>query len=230
MKRCVLITWTTLSVTVLFFTAIVMSQPSSFPKTRGAARQAMRDGNFRDAYDALRQLCLDPRNDDLVAADLPLAVQCLQRLNRVAETDALIEATVETHAAKWRLLESAADVYRDLPHFGFVVGGKLERGSRRGGGQYVLTGERDRVRSLQLMVQAEQQVATIDDKARAGQFYLNLADHLLGQRNYVEAWRLQYLTDLTVLPDFTESLFQPFSYSPGAPADEKGNPVYHTSV
>ena len=49
---------------------------------------------------------------------------------------------------------------------------------------------------------------------------------LLNGAGYHEPWRLQYLTDLTQLPDYEEG----YGYggnSRGAPVDAKGNPVYY---
>ena len=44
--------------------------------------------------------------------------------------------------------------YASSEHYGFIVAGKFYRGNHRGGGRYVGTMERDRVRALQLMQQA----------------------------------------------------------------------------
>ena len=50
---------------------------------------------------------------------------------------------------------------------------------------------------------------------------------LLNNRGYYEAWRLQYLTDLTKLPDYEDGYFYYREYN-GAPVDAEGKPVYHT--
>ncbi len=195
---------------------------------RKQAQQAMRNGNFRDAYEGLRKLALDPANDPaLVGTDLQNAIACLRRLNRIHEADQLIERAVEVHAGNWRLLWAAAKLYSGLPHQGFIIGGEFRRGPHRGGGQMVTCTERDRVRALQLMQQAIP-LALKDEAGRreAGGFFLDLARMLLGNRGYREAWRLQSLTDLNTLPDYQPG-WSPYRSPQGAPVDEQGNPVFH---
>jgi len=92
--------------------------------------------------------------------------------------------------------------------------------------------ERDRIRALQLMQQALPLVAEENDKPAAGQFYMDLANQLMGNRGWSLAWRLQYLSDLTELPDYDEGYYGGWYYhgrgqTRGAPVDEKGKPVYH---
>ena len=65
-----------------------------------------------------------------------MAVDCLQRLNRVDEIDALLEESFAVHKANWRLLASAAQNYMNIPHQGFIVAGKFYRGNHRGGGRW----------------------------------------------------------------------------------------------
>src|SRR5262249_53892501 len=50
--------------------------------------KAHKQGNYKDAYNGLRKLALDPKSDPLkVGDDLTLAINCLQRLGRSDETD-----------------------------------------------------------------------------------------------------------------------------------------------
>ena len=85
-------------------------------------------------------------------------MQSLLRLNRTGEIDDLLEAAVKTHEglpARWWFLWHVANQYQQIPHQGFIVAGKFSRGPQRGGGgRPVNTLDRDRVRALQLMVQA----------------------------------------------------------------------------
>src|SRR5262249_25653604 len=102
------------------------------------------------------------------------------------------------------------------------------RGNKRGGGKFVNTQQRDRVRALQLMQQALPLVQQDDNKPAAAQFHLHFANMLLTGAGYHEPWRLQYLTDLGQLPDYEEGYFRYYGgNSRGAPVDENGNPVYH---
>lgn len=195
---------------------------------RQQARQAMEQGNFKDAYEQFRKLALDPEDDpSQVGNDLQAATLCLQRLNRTNEIDDFREAVIAVHKANWRLLWAAARNYMQVPHQGFLIGGKFERGPHRGGGEVVNAAQRDRVRALQLMVQAMPAVQQEPRRAEAARFYLELAQMLLEHRGQREAWRLQALTDLNVLPDYEPGWGYYGGDPRGAPVEEDGTPVYH---
>ncbi|MCI0358210.1 MAG: alpha-2-macroglobulin, partial [Planctomycetaceae bacterium] len=204
------------------------SQAPSPAELRARSTKLMNDGNFKEAYDGFRKLCLDPKTEPgQVSSDLTNAVQCLYRLGRVTEFDELVESTVAAHKENWRLLQTAANQYIQTPHQGFMIGGKYERGGHRGGGEVKNSGERDRVRALQLMQQAIPLAAKDDNKGEVSQFWLNFGELLLNHRGFYEAWRLQYLADLNTLPDYDEGYFYYREYN-GAPVDENGKPVYHS--
>ncbi len=170
---------------------------------REQAYKSYQEGNYKDAYDGYRKLALDPNDDPrLAGGDLSMATSCLQSLNRADEIDEFREAVVEVHKNNWRLLQAAAANYLNDPHYGFMVAGKFYRGNKRGGGNWVNTNERDRIRALQLMVQAMPLAQKDDDHREVGAFFLSLADMLLTNRRGGEAWRLQYLSDLKILPDY----------------------------
>lgn len=201
--------WFLLSVAVgvmaaVFGTFSVSAAPAPDQQEQRHQRRQMhndfRQGNFKDAYDGFRKLVLDP--DDAprqVGGDLDKATQCLQRLNRVDEIDALLEDAVKIHKGNWRLLYGAATQYMNIRHHGFIVAGEFQRGRKRGGGKAVNAAERDRVRALQLMVQAMPLAMKDENHAEVGNYLSALANMLLNNRGYGEAWRLQYLTDLSVL-------------------------------
>src|ERR1700733_1091459 len=70
----------------------------SIEEKRTGLYKAIDAGNWKDAYDGLRKLALDTKNDPMkVGKDLSQAILCLQRLGRVAEADAFREAVIETH-------------------------------------------------------------------------------------------------------------------------------------
>src|SRR5262245_5336921 len=131
-----------------------------------------REGNYKDAYDGLRKLALDPKNDPkLVGSDLNLAINCLQNLGRVDEIDEFREAVVTVHARNWRLLETAALSFHNSERYGYIVVGKFSRGWHRGGtGRYVSTWQRDRGRALQLMNQALPLAEKDNDKEAVAAF------------------------------------------------------------
>jgi alpha-2-macroglobulin len=195
---------------------------------RQSLYKAIEAGNFKDAYEGLRKLTLDPQDDPLkVGKDLTQAIYCLQRLGRVDEVDAFREAVIEAHKRNWRLLSTAARTFTDGEHFGFIVAGKFNRGHGRGQGRYVNAMKRDRVRGLQLLEQALPLAAKADDKEAVGEYYLQFARTLLTGGGAYEPWRLQYLSDLSQLPDYDEGYFGNYLSSRGAPVDEKGNPILY---
>ena len=202
-------------------------EPRPNPSQRQQFQKRFQEGNYKEAYDGFRKLALDPNDEPRqVGQDLQMAVQSLQQLNRVDEADTLIESVVEVHQQNWRLLWAAARQYLDLPHHGFIVAGKFYRGDKRGGGRVVNAIERDRVRALQLMAQAIPLAKQDENHAEVGDFLLGLANILLNNRGFDEAWRLQYLTDLSQLPDYEEG-WGYWREAPAAPVDEQGKPVFH---
>src|SRR5690606_38711279 len=88
--------------------ASVLSQGKKppVPQRRAAAMKQFNDGNWRDAYNSFRELCLDPANDGAeVGSDLSLGIQCLHRLGRTSECDEFLESTIAAHGKNWRLLQ-----------------------------------------------------------------------------------------------------------------------------
>lgn len=195
---------------------------------RESLQKAFRAGNYKVAYDGLRPLVLDPKADEKkVSADFDLATNALIQLGRVAEADEFREAAVKVHAGNWRLLQTAALSFQRIDPHGYVVAGKFSRGYRRGGGRFVASMHRDRVRALQLMQEALPLVAKNADKHSAAEFYANFATLVLNGTRGHEAWRLQYLTDLSKLPDYEDGNHYYGGNSRGAPVDENGKPLYY---
>jgi uncharacterized protein YfaS (alpha-2-macroglobulin family) len=197
---------------------------------REALTKTFQAGNYKDAYTGFRKLALDSNDDPLqVGKDLELGISCLRNLGRSDEIDDFRESVIALHKDNWRLLETAARTYVESEQFGFIVAGKFYRGNKRGGGRYVNSMPRDRVRALQLMQQALALTKTENDKGALARFHLQFAKlHLTGS-GYHEPWRLQYLTDLSKLPDYEEGDYYGYRYraQPGAPVDADNNPVYH---
>ena len=203
------------------------SSDSNRTAERAHCQKLYDNGNFKDAYDGLRRLVLDSGNDSSsVVGDLNLAVTCLQQLGRVSETDELLEAGIKAHVKNWRLLEAAADNYLNAEHYGFIIAGKFSRGPHRGGGEAVNSAQRDRVRALQLMVQAIPLVKAEPRKSDVGDFWLAMSRMLLSNRGFSDAWRLGYLTELDQLPDYDQGWFGN-STPTGAPVDSDGKPIFY---
>lgn len=220
--------WCVVAAMVFGANGVLAVEAGADQSARDRSLKEMQAGNHKDAYEGFRKLALDPNDEPLkVGDDLRMGLQCLQNLNRTKETDDLLEAVIKAHQKNWRLLASAAQDYLNLQHQGFMIAGKFERGYHRGGGRNVNSVQRDRVRALQLMVQAMPLARQDDNHTAVGEFFLSLSRMLLSQRGYSEAWRLQALTDLKTLPDYEEGWWGGRGETHGAPVDEQGKPVFY---
>ena len=205
------------------------SAPSDHEIIRRQAQKAYQDGNWNDAYQLFRELGLEAVNDPkMVGRDFVQAWQCLRNMNRINELDEFREAVIEKHVDNWRLLQAAAGSFTQNNHWGYLVAGEFQRGSHRGGGKYVNTVQRDRVRAIQLMNRAL--IMTADDSAQSevANFYLEFARIILQYSGHNQSWRLQYLTDLARLPDYEPGHGYWYGgVTQGAPVDKGGNPVFY---
>jgi len=194
---------------------------------RKKAQQLQKDGNWKEALAAYRELLADEKNSGAPAADdLSRAQQCLDQLGQHAETGPLVEEAVAKRSDDWRVLQQAATIYINARKHGAIIDGIYRRGERSGSSIWLNTNDRDRVRALQLMEKAMPLVAK-DDPVTASTFYFDFSDKLLNRRTHPEAWRLQTLTDLADLPDYEEGWGYRGSNT-GAPVDEDGNPVFYS--
>jgi uncharacterized protein YfaS (alpha-2-macroglobulin family) len=208
---------------------IVAADRASHKTRRANLEKSFKAGNYRDAYDGLRKLALDPKNDPAdVGKDLQLGIRALQHLGRSDEIDGFMESVIAVHKKNWRLLQSAAQSYGSIEHYGYIVAGKFSRGWRKGGGRFVSSAQRDRGRALQLMQDALKLTGKEKDKPALADFHLAFANLLLSGAGYHEAWRLQYLTDLSKLPDYDETRYYWYrGENRGAPVDVNGQPIYY---
>lgn len=196
---------------------------------RAAAQKKYNDGNYKEAF-VLYERLLDRMDNEpgMVGNDMNMAINCLDSLNRQNETDALREKIIERHANNWQLLWIAAQSYQYADHSGYLIAGTFERGSHRGGGKYVNALDRDRVRSLQLMVRAMKIAETDGNQSVVAGFYQSFAGMwVLNRYNNQASWELQALTDLTALPDYEDGYPYGEGETRGAAVEESGNPVFY---
>ncbi|MCA8983390.1 MAG: alpha-2-macroglobulin [Planctomycetaceae bacterium] len=209
----------------------------------GDGRQAQADllfqqGNFKEALVEYRAMVTNPRTSpQAIKHALQRATNSLKRLGSEQELDILREEVARIHAARWEVLEAVALNYIQQSHQGYIVEGEFQRGNRRSseGAQYADATQRDRVRALQLMLQAMPLAKTAEPKPQ-GEFYLNFARVVLFTReNPHVSWKLQALTALDQLPDYDQQA--PYFFgrrgwgntapTRGAPVDAEGNPVFY---
>jgi hypothetical protein len=192
-----------LIVTLLLLAASAWAEDATHQQIRKKAQKAYTNGNWKDAFELYHSLSLEIKNEPkMVGKDYIQAWQCLRQLNRLNELDAFREKVIQRHADNWRLLQDAARSYSQNTHWGYMVAGEFHRGHHRGGGKYVNAIARDRVRALQLMQQAMGPAEEDPVKSEVAQFYMQFSGIIQQHRGANQAWRLQYLTDLTRLPDY----------------------------
>ena len=208
--------------------AMTASAADDLPALRKKAEQLQRDGNYKEAYEAYRALVFNKDNNPTLAAnDLSTGIQMLQNCNRVEEIDAFREDAVAANPANWMLLQKAACSLIDNSQWGYIVNGEFKRGNHRGDGRYVSSIERDRIRAMQLMAQGLPIVTKVGGSWLTAQYYQELARIILHSRSDQGAWRLQYLSDLTSLPDYDEQRYGQGDSGRGAPVNADGTPVYY---
>ena len=214
---------------LLLIATMAGAEEASHHQIRSRAQKAYTDGNWQDAFELYRQLSIDPETEPkMVGLDFTQAWQCLRQLGRLDELDDFREAVIEQHAANWRLLLAAARSLNQNTHWGYMIAGEFQRGHHRRGGKYVNAVARDRVRALQLLQQAMAPADSDPQKSEVAQFYMEFARIMLQHRGTAQAWRLQYLTDLTRLPDYEPGYGHAYgSRTQYAPVDAQGRPVYH---
>jgi len=198
---------------------------------RNERDKLVKNGLWKEALDLYRDKLL-PLSDAKSGQDLDQAVYSLRNLNEWKEFDPLIEQAIAQHPTNHWLLQEAAQSYKNAPHFGRLIAGEFERtpghwwGGRRGGpdadpeataGSAVQTHYRDRIRSLQLILQAARHAQNpIEQSSIWGTIGMTLKSN--------EAWKLQTLTPIDTLPEWGEP--GPQGGTEGAPwANDR--PVLH---
>ena len=167
-------------------------------------------GMWRDVIIQYEEKLL-PFSDAGSGSDLERAVDALGRLNAWSELDGLVERSVSALPDNASVLTSAAQVYRRAPHSGQIIAGDFKRGGGgyrygRGGpvngstgesGQSIQTDYRDKVRAIQLLQAAVGKAAFPAERILAWRV---MAATLMES----ESWKLQTLTPLEKLPEWTE--------------------------
>ncbi len=198
---------------------------ASIKSARKSAAKLQKDGNWKEAFAAYQKLLANKANGGAPAAeDLQNGSVCLANLNQYSLFDGFVEKAIAAHPDDWRILARAGRLYFHAQHYGYVIGGEFSRGRHRGGGQYVSTYERDRVRALTLFKQAYDASLDEPEKAERADFLFEFSWALMGNRGYQEAWRLQNLTNLETLPDWQDGGYHG-ARNVGAPVAKSGVPV-----
>jgi len=213
---------------LLVFTLPVFGQ-SSDQKERDAAAKLYNDGNYKEAFEAYRNLVLSKESNlEPLYNDLSMANSALSSAGNQGDMDELLEAVLRARPGQWKVNQAVGYAYSFIPHNGTIVAGKFTRGRVDGNGKYVDSTERDRIRSLQLLVEAIPMSASEPSSSARSTLFSFLSNILSRSFNGREAWMLQHLTDLSKLPDYEDyNVRYSSARSVGAPVNEKGEPVFY---
>jgi len=207
--------------TILIF-AIVVSY-STFAAENWSALERKADteyknNNWKDAFVLYKKNILENRVNPTSYSH---AVYCLKKAKLENEFDSFFTAVSKKYGKNpWMAIE-LAESKRRVSDFGYIIAGKFERGYHRGGGQRVSCLERDRVEALRLLF-------CVPQSDRTGNFYEAMDFILMWGRQYNNAWRLQYLTNLNKLPDYEKRNRYYYGYrAHGAPVGTDGKPIFY---
>ncbi len=189
-------------------------------------------GNHRDALALYQEALSNGEKFDDRRLCFAKAVECLNQLGDTAEFDRFSAAVLAQYPNDPELLTAVAKSYLNANHSGFLIGGEFIRGYSNSGGESVDGLERDRVTALRLLLKAIEKANGSTSAAHNVEIYLNLAHALRAGRSNNSVYKLQYLTDLSVMPPF-ERMYGNFFMGRinmiGAPVDRDGQPVYYRS-
>ncbi len=225
-KRCSCVLGFVVFLSVLFLSLSLRAAEPSL----AAADKLDREGNYKDACNIYAKIAFSkafPAKESAKA--LEMGVLELRRINRVRDIDRLINNSVAARPDDWPVLYSAAKMWMDVEHFGYLIGGEFVRGSHRGGGEMVNSYQRDRVLALRLFKRAAELAESAGASPRERYEILNrFAGAVMYDRGYDEAWRLQILTNLDKLPELEKNVGIYYFYSrrTGAPVNPDGSPVF----
>ena len=209
---------------VMLVFAFVQNVSTADENPHKKALALFKDRNYKDALGIFQRLATENQNIEDAVEDCNRSVDCLNNLARTNEFDAFAEKVAKDRANSWKMLKTVAESFMNIQHNGFIVAGKFERGQHRGGGELAQSFDRDRVRALQLFMQAIPVAEKEGDSAAKYGFYLSFANAVMQNQG---KWKLQYLTDITTLPDY-EKVYYGYRGSQGAPVAESGAPILYS--
>nr|HPN84405.1 MG2 domain-containing protein [Victivallales bacterium] len=196
---------------------------------RSKADKLFKDGNYAEAYIAYKDILSGEEQNNLAAEDFSRAMDCLGQLEKNDEREIFRDKVVETFGKDWRLLWRAAQSYSSENPYGILIGGKFIRGGGyRRSGRHVNSFQRDRVRALQLFSEARNKSTSSNaTKKERSELIFNFASNIM-LLTRGETWRLQELTDLSVLPEYEEGGGYYGGGRRGAPVRDDGSPVFYS--
>ena len=200
-------------------------QTSSEKETIARIRQLMEEGNYKESAEAARAaLEAIPANSQSEAiGDLwTMYRESLQNNNRVKEYDDAYDFVTKRFPKNVSL---AASLNAYITSYGYFFNNTFTRGPNRGNaGRSVNSNQRDRVQNLRFMAAASTETKNVSKPLQI-KFYRALASLLLRDSTGGQSYKLQALTDLTVLPDYSDG---DFGSSSRPPVNKDGSPVLYS--
>ncbi len=181
------------------------------------ADNELRDNNCKDAFALYRKILLEHKATSEIYSN---AVASLRKARLENKFDSLFASLAEKYGKDPSMAIALAKSKMRVPGYGYIIAGKFVRGYHRGGGQRVSCMERDRVEALRLLF-------NIPESSRGEVFYETLSNIIMWGRRYDQAWKLQYLTDLSKLPDYEKQSYHYRYNAYGAPVEADGKPVFY---
>ncbi|MFK7850827.1 MAG: alpha-2-macroglobulin [Akkermansiaceae bacterium] len=187
-------------------------------KLRKKAEGLEKNGNWKEAYDVRLEL-LREVNDKTSWQDLQKAINAQQRLRKVDEFDSLVNDAVESKGENVEFLLAAGEAFMGAQHYGQILDNEFIRGNASRG-EWRQVQEQDRVRALQLYMQAWKSAEKGTDEEV--QVLKRLGGALSTNRQGSYLWKLYVKTDIEQAPDYMVQIDT--ITSRGAPVDSDGKP------
>ena len=201
------------------------AQTPAEKETIAKIRKLMEEGNFKESADAARAAL-----EAIPAKSQSEAVGTLWNMyraslfsnNRVKEYDDAYEFVTSRFPKNVSL---AAELNANVTSYGFFFNNTFTRGSNRGNaGRRVNSTARDRVQNLRFMAAASEEAKNVSKPLQI-KYYRALASLLCRNQTGGQSYKLQALTDLTVLPDYDDG---DFGSSSRPPVNKDGSPVLYS--
>ena len=201
------------------------AQTPAEKETIAKIRKLMEEGNFKESADAARAAL-----EAIPAKSQSEAIGTLWNMyraslfsnNRVKEYD---DAFAFVTARFPKNVSLAAELNANVTSYGFFFNNTFTRGSNRGNaGRRVNSTARDRVENLRFMASASEEAKNVSKPLQI-KYYRALASLICRNQSGSQSYKLQALTDLTVLPDYDDG---DFGSSSRPPVNKDGSPVLYS--
>ncbi len=201
------------------------AQTPAEKETIAKIRKLMEEGNFKESADAARaalEAMPAKSQSEAVGPLWNMYRASLVSNNRVKEYD---DAFAFVTARFPKNVSLAAELNANVTSYGFFFNNTFTRGSNRGNaGRRVNSAARDRVENLRYMASASEEAKNVSKPLQI-KYFRALASLLCRNQTGGRSYKLQALTDLTVLPDYDDG---DFGSSSRPPVNKDGSPVLYS--